>query len=48
MTIVRRFRGRLSIRSATWSTGTFNPARVHDEAERYLHPTNARPTAATP
>jgi putative flavoprotein involved in K+ transport len=48
MTIVRRYRGRLSIRSATWSSGRFNPARVYDEAERHLHPTNAQPTAAAP
>jgi cation diffusion facilitator CzcD-associated flavoprotein CzcO len=44
LAIVRRYRGRLSIRSATWSSESFDPARAHDEAERQLYPTSTRPT----
>jgi hypothetical protein len=48
LAIARRYRGRLSIRSAVWSSGSFNPARAHDESQRHLHPTNTQPTAAAP
>jgi hypothetical protein len=48
LAIVRRYRGRLSIRSATWSAGSFNPARAYDEAERHLYPTSSSPTATAP
>jgi hypothetical protein len=43
LAIVRRYRGRLSIRSAIWSSESFNPARAYDEAERHLYPTSTRP-----
>ena len=36
LAIVRRYRGRLSIRSVIWSSGRFNPACARDEAERHL------------
>jgi hypothetical protein len=37
--IVRRYRGRLHIRSATWSSVSFDPVQARGEAERRLHPT---------
>lgn len=36
LAIVRRYRGRLSIRSAIWSSGSFDPMCARDEAERHL------------
>jgi hypothetical protein len=46
--IVRRYRGRLSIRSATWSAESFNPLRARDEAKHHLYPANTTSTAAAP
>jgi hypothetical protein len=37
--IVRRYRGRLQIRSATWNSVSFDPVHARGEAERRLHPT---------
>ena len=46
MAIVRRYRGRLSIRSATWSCGTFQLSRARDEAQLHLHPANVQSPGA--
>jgi putative flavoprotein involved in K+ transport len=46
--IVRRYRGRLSIRSAIWSSGSFSRMHAREEAERRLCPTKTPPTAAAP
>jgi hypothetical protein len=38
LAIVRRYRGRLHIRSATWTAVSFDPVRARGEAERRLYP----------
>jgi hypothetical protein len=48
LAIVRRYRGRLSIRSATWSSASFDRSNVREEAERHLYPSCTQQAGAAP